>query len=255
MSDELIDSVLADSHADPVEAENQAEEAVEQESEPGAAESEVAFPRKALNAISYRDKKIGKLREGKERDLQQIQQLHEEIAKLKGSEDLKAENFKQYDDFLEEKILRKHELKERERELSLHQANQQNTDQQWLVERGDALDQASAEVAKSLPDFEALVTKHGKTISGFPADVKRSILEADSSEAIIAFYNLAKEGRLEELAHMTPFQIGVTIAKSQSPLKKPLSNAPAPLSSAKGRGGSKTADAMDADELLKWVYS
>ena len=147
----------------------------------------------------------------------------------------------------------KQELASREsKQKETHQTTQE---QQWIAQREQAVAAKAQEFAKETPELLELVEEYGDVIDELPPQIQRVFLEAEN--APLAFYNLAKEGKLESLASMSPARAAMEIgrAQTQAPTKpKPVTNAPAPMSPAKGTGASgKSLDRMSWEETRKWL--
>ncbi|MCF0075447.1 hypothetical protein LZD49_33520 [Dyadobacter sp. CY261] len=222
------------------------------------------FPKKAVNALSRRDRQIGKLKAINENYATELASLREAVAKLQGTADApkapKQEDFENYGDYLEQKVLFELEQKQAQQAQSKQQENQQSAQQtqyaQWEGQRTQAIAEQTAKLKSEIPDLEAIVLEHADIADDFPPVIQRLFLEA--TNAPLAFYNLAKEGKLEALAHMSPHMAAAEITRAQSisPTIKKITQAPAPMASAKGAApGSKNLAQMSATDLVKWVNS
>ncbi|MCE7073684.1 hypothetical protein LZG74_25465 [Dyadobacter sp. CY327] len=222
------------------------------------------FPKKAVNALSRRDRQIGKLKAINENYATELASLREAVAKLEGKADApKAPNqddFENYGEYLEAKVLYQLEQKQAQQAQSKQQETQQSTDQQkyaqWEGQREQAIAEQTAKLKTEIPDLEAVVMENADLADDFPPVIQRLFLEA--TNAPLAFYNLAKEGKLEALAHMSPHMAAAEITRAQSiapPIRK-TTQAPAPLAPARGAApGSKNLAQMSATDLVKWVNS
>lgn len=270
MNDASIDAAIAEAFPQVSEAavqdltSNAAEENIDQaeDGEPGeAAQSDdVPFPKKAVNAISRRDKTIGKLRAENQHYQQRLRELeagnaippHKQVTQGKppALDAPKEEDYDTLGDYLGAVAEHKAEQK-----LAAHlekQRDEQRDAQEraWIAQREDTVVTMAQDFMKNNPDAEALLAEHADLIDGFPEPIARLFLEAEN--APLAFYNLAKAGKLEALASMTFAQAAMEIGRAQStPITKPESKAPAPLPSARGPGGSKSLNQMSGAELRK----
>lgn len=129
--------------------------------------------------------------------------------------------------------------------------------QAYVQERVDHAADNSAAAAKAFPDFKQVENDNMDFVRTLPDPIKEVLREADNPA--YAFYQLAKDGQLEELSEASPARAALLIARAEDKAlasKKPVTKAPAPLASAKGTGsGGKSLDAMSGEELVKWVNS
>ena len=101
--------------------------------------------------------------------------------------------------------------------------------------------------------------EQGDLLDELPEHVQTAFLEAENPA--LAVYALAKEGKLQTLITMSPYQAAMAIGRAQDrgealTKAKQVTNAPAPIAPAKGSGqGGKTLDRMDGNELMAWLKS
>jgi len=283
MSDEYIDAIIAESSAaaTPEPAQQPAADApkpdaaakeppADPNAEPNEADGDddrIEFPKKALNALSRRDKTIGKLRAElaaarsanpaatPQPQPQPKPQSPAQPPAAQGDGAPKMEDYKNYADYLEARSDWKIEQALASRETKQQEAQQQTTEQKWVTERETAVETQAVEFIKATPDALAVVQENADVIDAFPAHIQRALLEADN--APLAVYNLAKEGKLEALASMSPAKAAMEIGRAQAQAPaKPQSKAPAPLAAARGSvAASKSLESMSGTELLQWVNS
>ncbi len=233
---------------------------VESKDEDGKAEDtteDVPFPKKAVNALSRRDKIIAKERAEKAAIQAELEQLRsqyqakpQETAKTDDAP--KEDDFENYGEYLEAKLLHKIKQEQALKEQENLKAQSENQRLQWESQREQAIAQAAETHKAQIPDFAQVIDEYADIADTFSPEVQRAFLEAD--DAALAFYNLAKEGKLESLASMSPYKAAMEIALAQT--KKPTLNrvtsAPEPIKGVSGRGTStKTIEDMTGDELLK----
>lgn len=256
-----IDAIIAEAAKPEVEAQVQPKDAVsetesKQESEvaePKADDKPIKvdepFPKKAVNAISYRDKKIG-------RQAEQIRSLKEELESLRGKAPKEADfEGKPYGDYL--KAEAKHAAAEEstEREVKRIESRLKSEEAAYKEERGKAIAENAAEARKAFSDFDDVLKAAKPTLDSLPADIQELFLEADNGA--YALFALAKEGVLDDLADMSPARAAMTIAKMEDKglslsKAKEVSKAPAPITPLKGTGtGGKSIEQMSGKELLK----
>lgn len=218
---------------------------------------EDSFPKKAVNAISRRDKKIGKQAE-------QIRALNAELSKLRTQapkEAPKEADFegKPYGEYL--KAEAKHAAAEEitERETKRIESDLEATKIAYKEERGQIIADNAVEARKSFSDFDAVLKASKPVLDSLPPEIQELFLDADNGA--FALYAVAKEGALEDLADMSIGRAAMTIKSMEDKglaLKQPkkATNAPAPMSPAKGTGtGGKPLHEQSVDELMKWVKS
>ncbi len=94
-------------------------------------------------------------------------------------------------------------------------------------------------------------------VRNLPQAIKEIVLESDNPS--YAIYQLAKDGQLDDLAEASPARAALMIARAEDKALaqcKPKTQAPSPLSSAKGTAkGEKSLDQYSPDELRKWMRS
>lgn len=225
------------------------------------ADDDVPFPKKAVNALSRRDRQIGKLRA----EQQQLQaELERYRAQAKPQEQSNSQRpsdypdedkFDNYGDFL--KAVARYEARQEMAEGNKRQQQeyQQSQEQQWVAKRESEIADQAAEVASSIPDFGQTIAEYADVIDSFPPQLERLFLECENPP--MAFYALAKEGRLEDLLQMTPYRAAMEIGRAQDrgialSQRRPITKAPAPIAPARGLGTTgKSLSDMDPAELLK----
>lgn len=227
------------------------------------AKPEEVFPKKALNALSYRDKKIGKLQANLELERQARQELERKLSEYNAPKQKPGDgrpqesDYTRYSDYME--ALSDWKLDQRFKSFEGKQ-NESATNQQeaiWAAERLKNIDVQEAEISKQFTDYHEVEDEYSEVVEALPPQIQRLFLEADN--APLAFYNLAKNGKLEGLATMSLAKAAMEIGRAQTqatPPPKPQTKAPAPIPAARGSVPvSKQLDQMTPEELLKWVKS
>lgn len=250
--------------ADEAEVLETAESPEEQPQQEGAKQEEdVPFPKKAVNALSRRDKKIGKLSAEVEQLRSQLQQYTAAQTQATQSKQSDAEpnmgDYATLADYV--KAMTKWEtqqaLNQDKQKFQEHTIRQQEA--AVLSKRADLFDAKIAEYEAKLPDFNDLSEEHEDLIGTFSPGVTRAILKADDGP--LGLYVLAKEGKLESLANMSPNQVEAVLAKAETrgaaylqKISKP-SKAPPPIKAVKGTGISpqSSLDKMPPKERLAWL--
>lgn len=217
----------------------------------------VVFPKKAINALAHRDRKIGKLKAetaALRAELERYtssQANNQKPSPQQSTNGPREEDYESYGEFLIARA--KFELKQEQQGNELKQKEAQTSAQkaQWAAERETEILQKRAEYAKAIPDFESVVNEYADYADDFPEYIVQAFYEAD--DAAIAFYNLAKQGKLQELSTMSPFKAAMVIAKAQdAPMIQPKVQTPKPMAPARGTGiTSKPLDDLSGKDLLK----
>lgn len=218
----------------------------------------VPFPKKAVNAISRRDKEIAKLRSriaGYESQTQQRSTSNSQTGHGESGEP-NEDDYDTLADYLEARGAHK-ARQEQVQQVKQHQERQHQANYEaWRGERVHSLQTRAQEHARTVPDFHHTMTEYADILDSFPQHLQHAVLEAE--DGLIGLYNLAKEGRLEELSSMSPtaaiYMLGRASIKGL-PQFKNASTAPRPPSyHVRGSGGGgKSPTDMTGQELLKWA--
>jgi hypothetical protein len=211
--------------------------------------TEEAFPRKAVNAISYRDKKIGRLTEQKSA-------LEKEVAELRAKAPKEADfEGKPYGDYL--KAEAKHAAAEENKTARLTEIDQEaaNEKAEWEAERKQNFTSKFNEAKKQYADFSKTVDPIMQ--APMAPHVWEAILETENPE--LTLFAIAKDEALEDLNSMNPTRVAMQLARLEDKgreLVKPkaTTKAPAPMTPAKGSAtGGKPLHEQSVEELQKWV--
>jgi len=239
------------------EAEAQQEPTTETQETPDADNSDddnVVFPKKAINALSRKDKQIGKLRAQLEQLKAMQQQATTQPAQPQVKQSADGEpniaDFDNHIDYLEARAEWKLEQKLKEREGKQEQTFKTQQEQQWISQRVDEVDKQSEDFAKEYPQIIAITQEYAETIQALPPQIKLALLKADNPP--LALLNLATSGVLDDLGDMSleDARVEIKLALKQQP-QKPKSNAPKPMASARGAVVNKSLDNMSPEELVK----
>lgn len=244
------EEVVADEVAD--EGNEDAQSTAEPKDEP--------FPKKAINALSRRDKQIGKLKAEREALAKELEAFKAKFEESKGGQP-KEEQFDSYSDYLEarQKWLVENEFGQRDLKQKEERINNLQTQEQaeWYAEREETIGQLALETSKTIPDFMEVMLPVQHVFDAFPPELEHMFLSLDN--APLAAYNLAKEGKLERLATLPLNLAAVELYQAQAKAyeaPKKVSKAPKPISASKGSGTlSKNVTQMDAEQLKEWVNS
>lgn len=220
---------------------------------------DVPFPKKAVNAISRRDKQIGKMRAemaALQAEVAKYTQSQAQPQKQSVSSDFpKEDDFETYGEFLEAKVLHKIKQEQATQDKSKQEQAVSAQKQEWVNQREQEIVSKVEGHKGAIPDFVQVIETYADIADEFPEHVVQAFYEAD--DAPLAFYNLAKEGKLEALSSMSPYKAAMEIALAQNkkqPVVNRVSNTPAPISAAKGSGSSsKSLDNMSWSEMKTFL--
>lgn len=239
-----IESVIAEAHAS-ADAQPQADATIETANEqpteelnkPAEAESdEVVFPKKAVNAISRRDKQIGKLRAelaAERAAKQELEQRYAKPAAKPASGEPQEADFDNYHDYIRALNRYDNEQLLETRETKQKQTQQTAEKDAWVAERRSAIEEQTRNIAKENPRIVQLVQEYSDLLDAMPPEIDELFLEADNGA--LAFLNLAEEGKLEALLSMSPARAAMEIGRAQTQaFTKPRTKAPTPMPAARG---------------------
>lgn len=207
------------------------------------------------------DRKIGKLTALKYQQQKELEELRARVSNTQvqpqnptNTGEPKELDYTSYADYM--RAVQKYDLKQ---EMSKFEGKQNQTQQTQaeqsrltasLDEIGNAADKFIAEV----PDAQEIFDECEDTLMAMPNEIKRVFLEAGPG-AELAVYNLAKQGKLADLADMSPARAAMEIGRAQiQVVTKPKTKAPTPLPVSRGSvaGGKKPED-LNGDEIRSWL--
>lgn len=270
MSDEF-DAIIAEGLAAPAQPETkdapeETPTGTEVETpEPAASDEdkpEEMFPKKAVNALSRRDKQIGKLKAEKQQMRQELEELRQKAAPKAEVKDEspKEDDFETYGEYLraEARFAAKQELRETQKQQTETKAKADADE--WEEDRRIAIEENHQEALKTFSDFKTLLDDNSDDkgqISLSPA-ARRALLESDNGA--FALHSILKNGALDELNQLSATKAAMLVARHEDKAiaasKKQTTKAPTPMTPSKGvASNSKSLDRMSPDELHKWVYS
>ena len=282
MSDDIVDEMMAEIKSNseenvpteqPEQPQPQEQEADEQSSgneeesqqqqEEGTQEP---FPKKAVNAISRRDKQINKLRAELEQLRSQIPQNNGQNApqeQVKPNNDGEP-NMDDYDTYAEYmNAVLDHKLNSvesrKQQEFAEQQRNMQV--QQFRQAKHQEIEAKKQEYAKAIPDFAETMAYEADIFAQMPPHVVDVLYHA--SDIPLACYNLLKNGTAEQLLTANPYQAAYIVAQAEAmgvPKAQPVqSKAPPPpqkrVSGATSSGGNTSLLDKSPDEIMKWLDS
>lgn len=221
---------------------------------------EVAIPKKILNAMSHKDRRIGKLTARQHEAEATIKQLQEQLAKMNPSEGQKTgapsqEQFSDYGEFLRADAAYQIEQKFLDRDKQAQSKQSEIANKTYISERMAHIEENDSEARGVFSDFDSVFKESEYILEEAPEHIKLAFLDAENPA--FAFYSLAKEGKLEQLMGLSERQAIAMITRyedkalAQSKAKQ-VTRAPAPITSSRGNGvsGSKNYAKMDAKDVL-----
>jgi hypothetical protein len=224
------------------------------------------WPTKAQNALSHQKGKTAQWRAQAQQERRERERLQAEVERLSTQSGSKPapvksdgrpdeKSYQSYAEYLEAVQDWKLDSKLAERDGKQKETRQTEQEKAWIAEREATVATKAQEFAKENPEVLAMVEEYGDVVDELPPQIQRLFLEADN--APLAFFNLAKEGKLESLGTMSLAKAAMEIgrAQTQAPTKQ-QSKAPAPLPASRGSvSPGKSLDQMQGKELLSWSKS
>lgn len=253
-----IESILSQANkADQEQAETPApeEDAVEHDSD--KKDEGGVNVKKLENAISHQKGQAAKWRHQTQQERARNAALEARIAKIEQGAAPKKDgppsekDFQNYADFLEATNNYKIEQKFAEHDTKQQTSQQSAQARAYHDSRVAEIDRQAAEFSKEMPEIENIYNEHAETITDFSPELKRLFLEADN--APLAFYNLAKEGKIEALSSMSLAKAAMEIGRAQTQaITKPRTKAPTPLPASRGSvPAGKPLEKLTAQEAHK----
>lgn len=249
-------------------------EVVTEPIEPAKAEGdgtkpEEQFSKKAVNALSRRDKKIGKLTAEKQRLFEENETLKKGQTPKETPTETKKPNpddFNTWGEYLDARDEYNIKLAEQIADRKLNESRTKDTEQKTKnldteieSERAERRVEIADETRKLVSDFDKVLDAAFKGIQ-----LKPHVIEAldEADNGALALYAFAKEGiPLTDLNDLPLAKAAMLIARYEDKgfeltKKKQVTNAPAPISPNKGNGSSGSSLAnKSVEELLKWKAS
>jgi hypothetical protein len=255
--------VVADNQEQVTEVKAEPEEDLSKKTDEELTPEQLA--KRQANRKSHENSKLAQMRRETREARAQAEQLKAEIERLKQgtkpeapkeSQEPTLDDYETWEEY--SKALIKFEAKQiretENKQTQEAQANQELT--KWVDERSSRVDTRITELAQTIPDFETTLEDIEDSIPALSPELAKIALEADDIN--LAAYTLHKEGKLLEVLKMPPMRAAMEIAKAEvrgaAYLKqpKPVTNAPAPITSARGNSvGSTSIEKMDGVSLLK----
>lgn len=239
--------------ADNESVETEAPEVEGQEVETESTETDdVGFPKKAVNAINRRNKQIIKLRA-------QMRDLEAKLNQVPEASDMKEinpENHENYGDYIKEVIKASVENQAQQSQAELQKQQLTRQQQQLEAERNQYIIEQAQEASQTFRDLPQVWQQNAALLDALPKEVEDIFYSIDNAPA--AVYMLAKEGKLNDLMYANPAIAAYEIVNAQNrglellskTQKQRVSNAPQPISKARGTGSVKKQLSPN-DDVLK----
>lgn len=219
------------------------------------------WPSSARNKVNRLNKQLAKERAEREqfaRKLQEFQAAQEKNSPK--SKEPQEEDFDNYGEYLQALARYRPEVKQDQqidpRQLQ-QQAFQQAQQELYYNQRVDAVAQQAQKAVQEMPELQNLLEEYSDVLDTYPPEIEMAFLQSEN--APMAFYALAKEGKLEQLAFMTPMQAAHEIARAgirgeQMAKAAKVTKAPTPIKGASGSSpGGKDLSAKSPRELVDWA--
>lgn len=260
-TDTIIDNAIAEAPSPDAVVDNAAEVTnttpKDGDAEAASDEVDVPFPKKAVNAISRRDKQIGKYKAERDALAAKLAQYEKPTTQVTQPNQLDPNKFDNYGEYLKAqgKLEAESEYSAKEKQRTEQELAAKN--QQLMEPLLQNVRQTADELMKSNPEVTDLLIQNADIVDGYPDAIQQAFLEAKNPA--LAFAVLAKEGLLEVLATMTPYQASMAIARAEDRgavmfKAKQVTKAPAPMAGAKGTGTlTKSLEDMSGTDIIAWV--
>lgn len=225
-----------------------------------------ANEKKLENALSRQKKRANKYRAENREIKRQQAEFEQKRQSSPASKEPNPDDYNSYGDYLKarqdwtfESHTKKQEDAKTETEFTGKKQTIQAEQARLFVEERDAF-------VSTTPDAAEVFKSCKAELDALPQDIVDMIFDLDNPVA--ALYTLAKEGRLENIAHMGPMVAAAELVAAQSRGAQTVnrvsevsedtpqnSQAPRPMAPAKGAGTStsKSLDTMSARDLVKWA--
>ena len=235
--------------------EDNSKESEEIGSKPDEALTKEQLAKRERNRQSHLNSKLAQMRR-ENRELKARFEQAQKAPETPKQEAPKESDFENYGDYLkaDAKYQIKQELAERDK-VSKEATKSQAIDA-YKQGRVQEIAGKTQEFVKQVPEYTELCSEYSDFLNNIPPEIEEAFLEAE--DAPLALYALMKEGKIEELETMSPYKISMEIARAEirgksylAPQRK-VTNAPAPITAAKGNSsGGKPLHQQSPDELMK----
>ena len=251
------EEVIADNDSQTIENAEVSEEKEAQTTDPDSIEEgddsdETIFPKKAVNALSRKNKQINKLRAR----MQELEaKLKESPEAPKDQVDINPDDYDSYGEYVDARVeaLVEQRLSQSQSDMQKQQITQQQD--QLKAQRDQYIIEQANEVSQTLTDLPQVWSENAALLDALPEQISDIFYNIDNAPA--AIYTLAKEGKLESLLYANPNVAAYEIVNAQNRgmelLAKPqpqVSQAPTPITKARGTGTVKK-ELGPNDDVLK----
>lgn len=221
-----------------------------------------AFPKKAVNALARRDRKIGKLtaqRDALQSRISELEQLMQQ--KAPREEDFQDRT---YDELLAAKAEHAADKRYAERELNTVKQQQASMDAELSASQRDLVDESAAKAVEMFSDFQEVIEKssvlqNGQKLIPLSDEARNAFFRTENAAA--ALYAICKDGALDVLNSLPALEAAMMVKEyeikaERLPQIKRKSTAPEPIPAARGRAsGSKSIEDMNPEEAHKFLTS
>lgn len=224
------------------------------------------WPKTAENAFNRVKKERNELKEKYRALRQQYEEMKRNFQQFKEPDAPTEDQYEKYTDYLDARAQHKAEQtymsKQKEQYEQGMQRLEAESERVWLEERTSAFDENLNHLKQVASDYAQVEAYAEPIIANFDVNLRKAILSIDNAPK--ALYNLAKEGRLENLSYM-PFEMAVAeIVQAQyrgdfqagqarpqmNAQPKTVTSAPKPLKTVSGTGKpTKALHEMSEEEV------
>lgn len=222
-----------------------------QADETGEHGAEGEFPKKAVNAIHRRNKQINKLRA----QMRELEAKLNEAGQEPKSKEINPDDFENYGDYINAQVEALVSQKTQQSQSDLQKQMLTQQQEALKAQRDQHIIEQAREVSQVLPDLPEVWQQNAQLLDALPEQVSDIFYSIENAPA--AIYTLAKEGKLESLLYANPAVAAYEIVNAQnkglemiSSPKNRTSQAPAPISKARGSGTVKK-QLSPSDDVLK----
>lgn len=232
--------------------EDDAQENQETNQSEGSDGDNIEFPKKAVNALNRKNKQINKLR-AQMRELEA--KLNEAPPEQNNQSEINPDDFDSYGDYINAQVEALVEQKTMQSQTDMQKQQLTQQQQALAAQRDQHIIEQAQEAAQVFSDLPQVWQENAQLLDALPKEVADIFYSIDHAPA--AVYTLAKEGKLESLLYANPSIAAYEIVNAQNRglemLSKPktrVSQAPTPISKARGTGSAKKQLSPN-DDVLK----
>lgn len=235
------------------------------------------FPKKAVNSLKRKDKQLRALRQEKRELSRRIAEYEAKQKESTPDPEPTEDDFESYGDYLKARQDWQFSSRNREQDHTRQTEDFGRQEQELLSRRDATIAEMREQFFKDVPDARKVMQDNAALLRQLPTEIGEIVLELDNPTA--AVYTLIKEGRIEDVAYMTPHLAAAELVAAQQrgqtlnsvptttgdtetvvppePMtdSQALDKAPRPMAPAKGGGKAqgKSLINMDARALYNWA--